>query len=1148
MPDNNVERMTQQARALVGQGKLDEAIGYYREALQMDPYNTDAYREMGNVFEKRGDLIKAVDAYLMGGQVLLSRGQFDEALKIYNQIISIENSLSKKPMLVANVDQVKSHLINKRGDIAAGVGNIYLQKGATDEAIKILKGSLEVASSHPGVHTMLGVAYMQKGMDKEAFGEFQEVVRLAPNEAAFAYERIGEIFVRGNKPPQATIVWFRNAGDLYAKHEQLHDAARAFENILGFDPKHKEVLHKLGDIYNQLGMKDQAFNIYKQLAQVFSDEGMPDKVISLYEKLVELNPDDPQSLERLIEVYRSILQRNPANLGVRQKLVKHLLKRGQISEALPEYLQLAQSYLEKGLYDESLQATQKTLELDPRNQKAREILAEVYLNKGDRDAALSEYTSVWKLLKESGDESQAAEFNEKLKTIFPEQAELRYQSCLTYRDQGNLPQALAEIQAVLRDRPDDIEALLIEGDLLSQLSRWEEAVTVFNRVLALDPSRPDIRRRLTDYYFSIGKLDAASAEIKALTEALQSQGRFLEAELLFRKLLAYYPDSVEIRSHILGLKVAQQDKEKAVRECVLLANLFLQQGQVEHALATLEKILEFDPENLNARHRMARLARTHNVVDKALQQYQYLASYYSSRNLPKQALKCLEEILALAPDNIEHRQMLIEMLVKQVRLEEATEQYKLLLRRYIQDGRSEDAERCVQEILELQPLHSDLRLQLGEIYLESHQLQEGLALMHDLVQVYLQKKQHTRVMTVYQRIAEVLAQEGQWNEHWSIREKMAELSVQEGKMDRAIAEYLDILEGLLRADQLEQAASAYQRLSHFYVKEDLVQSGVKTLESLVERFNGEGLSRQANFLQDRIVDLLERQGTLEAALSMLTEAAERYEEADQVEEAIGSRKRAVELLIKQDQTEAAMREYFRMIEFLLKHDQPDQAHSLFEEAVPHVTNLAAQQIRFADLLFNHHYYEKALPLYVSAHEAEQEDPRILARIGLLYAIQGHLEGFTQYAHRLFASGELGWLVDTYKQATHYNDQDGEAHLRLGQFYHALGFEEEAVREFNKAARHEKTMLPAYRAMAWSFKEQGMLDLAIRTFLRLLDKFPEDETLDLRYDLGDLYKEAGRLDEALATFQDVYATDISYRDVTRRIAEVEGLLAEQSTRV
>ena len=30
MPDNNFDRMTQQARTLVGQGKLDEAIGYYQ--------------------------------------------------------------------------------------------------------------------------------------------------------------------------------------------------------------------------------------------------------------------------------------------------------------------------------------------------------------------------------------------------------------------------------------------------------------------------------------------------------------------------------------------------------------------------------------------------------------------------------------------------------------------------------------------------------------------------------------------------------------------------------------------------------------------------------------------------------------------------------------------------------------------------------------------------------------------------------------------------------------------------------------------------------------------------------------------------------------------------------------------------------------
>jgi serine/threonine-protein kinase len=161
-PSDDCEQSVRHARALVGQGKLDEALSYYREAVQIDPSNTDARRELGAVFERRGDLIKAVDTYLMAGQVLLDRSQFDDALKIYNQIISIESSLSKKPTPVPNVDQVRHHLISRRGDIAVGVSIIFLQKGATDEAIKILQGAMEADASHPGMRNMLGLAYMRK--------------------------------------------------------------------------------------------------------------------------------------------------------------------------------------------------------------------------------------------------------------------------------------------------------------------------------------------------------------------------------------------------------------------------------------------------------------------------------------------------------------------------------------------------------------------------------------------------------------------------------------------------------------------------------------------------------------------------------------------------------------------------------------------------------------------------------------------------------------------------------------------------------------------------------------------------------------------------------------------------------------------------
>ena len=110
--------------------------------------------------------------------------------------------------------------------------------------------------------------------------------------------------------------------------------------------------------------------------------------------------------------------------------------------------------------------------------------------------------------------------------------------------------------------------------------------------------------------------------------------------------------------------------------------------------------------------------------------------------------------------------MLIEMLVKQVRMEEAIKQYKVVLRHHLSQNKAAKAARCVQDILALQPLNSELRMELADVYLTHNLLAEGQVLLEDLVKVHTQKKQHGRLATVYKRLSEVMSQQKQWEPYW----------------------------------------------------------------------------------------------------------------------------------------------------------------------------------------------------------------------------------------------------------------------------------------------------------------------------------------------------------------------------------------------
>jgi tetratricopeptide (TPR) repeat protein len=80
------------------------------------------------------------------------------------------------------------------------------------------------------------------------------------------------------------------------------------------------------------------------------------------------------------------------------------------------------------------------------------------------------------------------------------------------------------------------------------------------------------------------------------------------------------------------------------------------------------------------------------------------------------------------------------------------------------------------------------------------------------------------------------------------------------------------------------------------------------------------------------------------------------------------------------------------------------------------------------------------------------------------------------------------------------------------------------------------MLLAVNHLALAFKEKGYRDLAIRQFLKALDQpgFMDEDLLDLRYNLGQVLEEEGRFNEALQAYQECYAVDIRFRDVSDRI--------------
>ncbi|NOY83062.1 MAG: tetratricopeptide repeat protein [Kiritimatiellaeota bacterium] len=96
--------------------------------------------------------------------------------------------------------------------------------------------------------------------------------------------------------------------------------------------------------------------------------------------------------------------------------------------------------------------------------------------------------------------------------------------------------------------------------------------------------------------------------------------------------------------------------------------------------------------------------------------------------------------------------------------------------------------------------------------------------------------------------------------------------------------------------------------------------------------------------------------------------------------------------------------------------------------------------------------------------------------------------------------------------------------------------DEALGEFQRAARNPQ-LRP--RAMVWMGRclaEKGLYDLAIERFREpLQEPGPmDDDRKECLYCLAHAYEETGQTDQALEALKRIYAVDVNYRDISKRI--------------
>jgi len=177
------------------EGRKEEAIGLYEQALRLRPDFAEAHNDLGIALAEKGRLQESLeqyerairsepnfaDAYNNEGNLLLRIGRIREAIEYFARALRI------------NPDFAEAH---------NGMGNGMAQAGRPNDAIPQYEAALRLRPDFPEARSNLGAALARAGRLDAAIAQYEAVLRLHPDFAE-AHNNLGVALAQAGRVPDA---------------------------------------------------------------------------------------------------------------------------------------------------------------------------------------------------------------------------------------------------------------------------------------------------------------------------------------------------------------------------------------------------------------------------------------------------------------------------------------------------------------------------------------------------------------------------------------------------------------------------------------------------------------------------------------------------------------------------------------------------------------------------------------------------------------------------------------------------------------------------------------------------------------------------------------------------------------------------------
>ena len=596
----------QRGMELFDQGNLVKARLEFKNVLQIDPKDAEAYYMFGRIEEEEQNWRKAyalllraveldpkhVDAQVHLGRLYVMAGETRKGLATAVAALKVDPKSSTALVLKAvaearlgNKDQAMNEAMAAMEldpgsfEAISLLAALYADQGQMPQAIAMARKGLEQKPDSIVAHLLLARLYEKQGNQAGAIEMLKQIIKLDPSDIS-RQVRLASYYLQKGYRKKAEQVYNEAIA-------ALPDSTAAKLALISFLVKEGDDKRALDTLKGFIEQEPENYELQLRLVRLYVARKDKERAVALLRQVIDKAGITPPGLTARTQLASLLAKDDPAQA---RTLVEEVLKEDPKSKdalLLRAAMSLQSDDPDKGIAD-----LRTLLREDPGYVKALRLKAKAHLQKGEialaresLEAAIQAEPQeafanfeLAQLLLRTGELEDAAAVLEKMRRFVPNERAV-LQAIAQIRIKQGDQKRLAEVAKELQEKfPKNPLGYYYEGLALQADKKYQESVAAFEKSLELRPKAVEPLIALARSYMMLKQPEVALSRVQQVIgdnpghflainlegEIYLSLKRLDDAEKAFQKAISIKPEWATPYKNLARVKAAKGDRQAAL--------------------------------------------------------------------------------------------------------------------------------------------------------------------------------------------------------------------------------------------------------------------------------------------------------------------------------------------------------------------------------------------------------------------------------------------------------------------------------------------------------------------------------------------------------------------------------------------------------